>query len=198
MSVRQIELGDVYETNWTANPIRIIALDADVVMYDAWWPHKGAWGMAKLRGSFTYYRIAREALEVDMRYLRSEPLTQEEKEVHRPDLSLSFGRNNTLSWYDEWPVTDLASSKQLLEAPAIFIGPFGPRDSTKPYVLVEAENGKFFKEAELLALAKTIQSPYLGEARLTQGVGIYRSGIKSRIPSFYIWGSRSRSENEQA
>lgn len=191
-----MKLGDVYETNWPSGPVRVVAFDSDVVMYDTWWSHKNAWGMSKLLGSFSYYRLDRKYFEAHMRYLRSEPLSSLELSVHRPELPFGFARHKDLSWYENWPSVPVATDGQALSAPAIYIAPFGPRDSSKPPVLVQAKNGEFFTENELLTLAKEIQSSHLGEKRLTHGVGIYRSGIKKRVPSYYLWGAQSRLESE--
>ena len=42
--------------------------------------------------------------------------------------------------------------------------------------------------------ASELQFPHAGDVLLTEGVGIYRAGIKKRTPSYYIWGGRSRAE----
>jgi hypothetical protein len=55
MHSQQIALGSVYETEPSPNPVRVVVFDDQVVMYDTWWPHKGACAMAKLLGAFTYY-----------------------------------------------------------------------------------------------------------------------------------------------
>ncbi len=200
MNTQHIVLGGVYESPSTPYEMRVVAFDDDVVMYDVWWPHKQAWGMSKIGGSFSYYRLERAYFEEHSRLLRHEQLTELELLVHRPDLPFAFGQRATLSWYSRLSENDLLASEQptgkprLLEAPSIFISPFGPRDSSKPPVLVNAANGRCFSELELLLAAHQIQQPFLGEAVLTSGVGIYRSGIKKRLPTFYLWGARSRLE----
>jgi hypothetical protein len=197
MTPPHIALGAVYDAQWSPNSVRVVAFDRDVVMYDTWWPHKGAWAMARLQGTFTYYRLSRDYFEAHSRYVRTDPLTEQERLVHRPDLPFAFAQRPSLSWYEPWhqPHVSTASSlraEPALEAAAIFLSPFGPRDSAKPAVLVHAENGRSFGEAELLRLAKAVQDPFVGDVRLTSGVGIYRSGIKKRIPSYYLWGALSR------
>jgi hypothetical protein len=198
MTPPRIALGAVYDVLWSPNSVRVVAFDRDIVMYDTWWPHKGAWAMARLRGTFTYYRVWRDYFEAHSRYVRADPLTEQERQVHRPDLPFAFAQRPSLSWYEPWnePHVPAAPSspyvKPSLEAAAIFLSPFGPRDSPKPAVLVHAENGRSFGEAELLGLAKAAQDPLIGDMRLTSGVGIYRSGIKNRIPSYYLWGALSR------
>ena len=200
MNASHISIGAVFDPDWSADPVRVVAFDSDVVMYDAWWPHKGAWAMAKLLGTFSYYRLERDYFQAHSRYLRADPLTEQEVQVHRPDLPFSFGQHEDLSWYEQWnegAASQRASPSNIdgiLNAPALYLAPFGPRDSSKPAVLVKAENGLFFTEKEVLLLAKTVQSQYLGHTRLTDGVGIYRSGIRKRFPSYYLWGAKSRLE----
>ena len=200
MNQQQIFLGGVYESDSAPYPMRDVAFDNDVVMYDVRWPNKVEWAMAKLRGTFTYYRLDRKYFESHSRALQREPLSELELKVHRPDLPFAFAQWTSLSWYEPWQESDgmindsrLATSLHL-DVPAIFIAPFGPKDSAKPPVLVQAENGKSFSEAELLLTAHKIQAPFIGHTRHTSGVGIYRAGIKNRLPSFYLWGARSRLE----
>lgn len=201
MKSSHISIGAVFDLDWPADPVRVVAFNNDVVMYDAWWPHNGAWGMAKLLGTFSYYRLERNYFQAHSRYLRADPLTEQEMQVHRSELPFSFGQHEDLSWYEQWnegvasprahPSNNIDS---VLNAPTLYLEPFGPRDSSKPAVLVEAKNGRFFTEKEVLLLAKTVQSQYLGHTRLTDGVGIYRSGIRKRLPSYYLWGAKSRLE----
>jgi hypothetical protein len=61
-----------------------------------------------------------------------------------------------------------------------------------------ANDGEAFTEAELLTKARILQAPFVGDVRLTEGVGIYRAGIKKRLPSYYIWGARSRADAPSA
>ncbi len=199
MNAPPVALGAVYEAHWSPEPVRIVAFDENVIMYDTWWPHKNAWAMSKLLGSFSYYRLPRAYFESHSRHLRTDPYSEQEQKVHRPDLPFEFAKRSDLSWYEPWhkpPATAVASrapvSEPTLESPALFLEPFGPRDSAKPATLVHAQNGKYFTENEVLHLAHALQIPHLREAKLTSGVGIYRSGIKKRLPSYYIWGAKSR------
>ena len=200
MSPRIITVGNVYEMSSQPNPLRVVGVDDHVVMYDSWWPHKNAWGMDKLVGTFIYYRMARSFFDSHSRLLRAEPLSPLELSVHRPDLPFAFARRNDLSWYEEWDDAGtfadnaIGDSVSALEAPQIFLVPFGPRDSAKAPVLVHAGDRRSFSVAELLRAARAVQVPFLGDVRLTAGVGIYRSGIKKRIPSFYLWGANAKHE----
>ena len=200
MNASRIALGAVYEAQWSPNPVRVVAFDSHVVMYDTWWPKKGAWAMAKLAGTFTYFRLSRTYFEAHSRLVRTDPLSEQELKIHRPELPFALAQRSNLSWYEPWSESAISAadssphSQRILDAPAAFLSPFGPRDSEKPPVLVNAENGRFFDEVELLRLARAIQDSFAGEVRLTNGVGIYRSGIKKRLPSYYLWGAKSRLE----
>lgn len=205
MKTPLIELGAVFQTEWSENPIRVIAFDSSVVMYDAWWPHKSAWGMEKLTGNVSYYRLPLALLMQKAKYLRTDKYTDQEATVHRPDLPFAFAQYDLLDWYAQSPksighLEQMLSSQSplgtelLLKVPAIYLSPFGPKDSFKPAVLVHAKNGESFTEAEVLWHAWQLQAPLLGARQLTSGLGVYRSGIQRRIPSYYIWGSKSRLE----
>jgi hypothetical protein len=204
MNSQQIDLGNVYQMESQPNPVRVVAFDDHVVLYDTWWPHKGAWAMAKLVGAFTYYRMTRTHFERHSRLLRTDSLSELELSVHRPDLPFAFVQSTALSWYEPWSEGDLVANcssppgAPLLNAPTVFLVPFGPRNSVKPPVQIHAENGRFFTGVELLRAAQAEQAPFVGEVRLTKGVGIYRSGIKKRLPSFYLWGAISKHEAASA
>lgn len=195
MNSVSIRLGDVYDYNHPSGPLRVIAFDSDVVMYDMWLAHKNSWRMSNFFGEFTFYRLERNYFEANTRYLRSEPLSEFEVNVFRPDLPFAFARDKHLSWYENLPSVQRSGDKQILSVPAIYISPFGLRKSPKPDVLIRAGNGEFFTKNELISLAKAVQLPYLGSERLTEGVGVYRSGIKKQIPSYYIWGALSKLES---
>ncbi len=193
MNTSPVELGAVFEAQGSTDLVRVIAFDESMVMYDAWWPHTESWGMSTLHGSFSYYRLSRLYFESHLKYLKTEPYSEQEQKVHRPDLPFGFAQRSQLSWYEPWhELTRAEVPGPVLKTPAVFLEPFGPRDGSKPAILVHAANGESFTEHEVLNLAHAIQAPHLGEARLTSGVGIYRSGIKKRLPSYYIWGFRSR------
>ncbi len=194
MTPRPIALGTVFEIESCPNPLRVIALDHAEVMYDVWWPHRQAWSMATLRGNITYFRLHRAYFEAHARLIRVEPLSEMEERVHRPDLPFALARREDLSWYDPWRPGMALGTTPVLEIGSIHLAPFGPRDSAKSSSLLKADNGKSFSEQELLLKAKALQDPYIGDVRLTEGVGLYRSGIRARIPSYYLWGAKSRAE----
>jgi len=200
-----LQLGAVFKVDWFEAPVRVLAFDAAEVIYDAWWPGVSAWGLAKLGGTFSYLRVPRRFFEKTATFLRIEEYTQEEAEVHRPDLPLSFARNHFLSWYSESsnnrsPMaaspTVAEDSMARLNAGAIYLVPFGPKHGSKPSLLVRPADGASFTSLEVIRLAWQVQVAHLGSKQLTEGVGIYRSGVRRRVPSYYIWGSTSRLEQQ--
>lgn len=209
MHSHPLELGAVFQPDWDERPIRVLAFDDREVMYDVWWPHKNAWGLANFRGTTTYYRIPTPFLLERGRYVRTDSYTTSEAQLHRPDLPLSFGRCAALNWSEDRPSTiaELAeqlitggcantrqTSKNLLAVPVVYLCPFGPKGGSKPGTLIHAKDGEAFTAAELLWHAWDLQAPHLREPLLTQGVGLYRSGVQRQKPSYYIWGARSMAE----
>ncbi|HEB3529188.1 hypothetical protein KDX20_33020 [Burkholderia cenocepacia] len=211
MNYPPLELGAVFQTDWTELPIRVIAFDAEVVMYDAWWPHKQAWGMENLSGTFSYYRVRRPLFLSRAHYLRTDEYTELEASIHRPDLPLAYAQFELLNWYDQRPASLSQLAQQvaqarghqnpsddasLLKTSAIYLAPFGPKGSQKPPTVCYAQDGYVFNESEVLWNAWQLQAPHLGDRHLTSGIGIYRLGIRRGTPTFYIWGSLSQLRNE--
>lgn len=196
MAPSQPALGTVFTLEQLPYELRVVAFDRAEVMYDMRWSLEVPWMMAKLTGAFAYYRIDRDYFEAKARCVRMDPLSDRELEVHRPGLPFAVVQRTDLSWYESWgDIGGLAASDEaVLPVGAIFLSPFGPRDTSRPALQLLADNGKFFTASELLRKAKLIQDPHIGNVRLTEGVGIYREGIKKRIPSYYVWGARSRAD----
>jgi len=194
MPALQLALGVVFEIESSPSAMRVVAFDDAEVMYDVWWPHREAWGMARLLGDFSYFRLPRHYVEANARYIRTDPLSEKELRVHRPDLPFAVAQHNDVSWYAPSWQGIVFETSPVISVSAIYLAPFGPRDSAKPAVLFTADNGEGFTEAELLSKAKILQAPFVGDVRLTEGVGIYRAGIKKHVPSYYLWGARSRAD----
>lgn len=196
MAATPLALGTVFTLEQLPYELRVVAFDRAEVMYDMRWSLEAPWMMAKLTGAFAYFRLSRDHFEAEARCVRMDPLSARELEVHRPELPFAVAQRVNLSWYESWGGAEdvAASDEAVLPVGAIFLSPFGPRDTSKPAVLLHADNGQSFTALELLRKAKHIQDPHIGTVRLTEGVGIYREGIKKRIPSYYIWGARSRAD----
>lgn len=199
------ELGAVYRTEWSNDPIRIIAFDATVVFYDVWRSDIGDWELAARKGNISYYRIFAPFLFASAAYVRTDEYSDAEWKRHRPDLPISFAVVRSVEWTPTPPsaasdisamarasAEDSVSVRGVLHVPAVYLEPFGPKGSSKPGTLITAQDGSAFTGGELLWRAWKLQAPHLRELGRVQGVGLHRSGTRRGIPSYYIWGSDSR------
>nr|WP_143028963.1 hypothetical protein [Massilia sp. PDC64] len=204
MTLNDLHVGAVFQPQWDTRPLRVIAFDEETVMYDCWWPHIPGWGIESLNRHIAYYRVPTSLLLSKGEYLRTEEYTEVELSIHRPDLPFGFARFPNIEWPTVCPVSpdefpndsstcaSHQSSRLRLDAAKIYLQPFGPKGSSKSGVMIEAENPAGFTVREILWHAARLQSPFLREIKVTTGIGIYRSGIQRKLPSYYIWGSKSR------
>ncbi|WP_346537416.1 hypothetical protein [Micromonospora sp. DPT] len=181
-------------------------------MYDTWWPHLGNWGLAKLgeikKRRVSYYVATASTLAEKAIYVRSEPLTDAELALHRPDLPFSVGQCHVLSWPAEAPESTEASAKgwratgcpepEALGVSEVYLLPFGPKGGERAGVRVKAENGTAFRWDELVWKASVIQAPFIRAGASVQGIGIYRSGLNRGVPAYYLWGLQSRLHDQIA
>lgn len=194
MEESKIEPGAVFRFPHDDRPNRVLVHDDGVVMYDTWWPHLGRWGLADLdavkRQRVSYYVITVSTLLEKATYLRSAPLSADERSVHRPDLPFTAVQDAGSTWAGTagWP----AGARSRLEASTIHLLPFGPGGGTKAGVRVTADNGSSFTAEELFGKAQAAQAKHLGDAVPVTGVGIYRYGLLRGLPAFYLWGAVSR------
>lgn len=187
-------------------PKRVLLHDAGVVMYDARQSHVDNWAMAKLSDlktkQISYFVVPDDTLIQKATYLRTEPLTAEENAIHRPDLPFCLAQWAGLNWPAQAPSSAAEMAARLssagtarmttLDAPEIYLYPFGPHGGRKAGVRVRAENGTAFPLEELIWRAATIQAKLLTGATPTEGIGIYREGLQRGIPAYYLWGNQSK------
>ena len=214
MEAARIEVGAVLQ--WTDDaqrawrvrderPFRVLAHDSGVVMYDAWWPHLDNWGLANLgeakKRRINYYVVTTSTLVEKAAFVGSEPLTEAEISLHRPDLPFAAVQCKTLSWPAEAPGSAEAFARSwrsagcpagTLVASEVYLFPFGPKGGERAGVRVKADNGTSFSSDELVWKASVAQAPFIRTGAPVQGVGIYRSGLNRGIPAYYLWGSQSR------
>jgi hypothetical protein len=206
MNPSDLHVGAVFQLEWDSRPIRVIAFDDEQVMYDCWWPHVPGWGIDSLNRAISYLRLPLSLLLKKSTYLRTDEYTEAELCIHRPDLPFGFARFADLEWLsiplaaeNDFPgktsfMAGVEVSNPLLHTAKLYLLPFGPKGSVKPGVLLESENPVGFTVDEVLWHAARLQAPHLREIRVTTGVGIYRLGIQRKLPSYYIWGAKSRME----
>ena len=114
-------LGAVFEIESNPYAMRVIAFDDAEVMYDVWWPHKEAWGMARLLGGVTCYRLRRDYVEANARYIRTDPLSEAELRVHRPELPFAVAQRKEISWYEPSGREGVLETAPVSEYPLVFV-----------------------------------------------------------------------------
>ncbi|MGK5550736.1 hypothetical protein ACSNOI_03900 [Actinomadura kijaniata] len=212
MERAQVKVGTVYK--WSDNDLpthvfRILIVDADIAMCDNWWPHLNSWGLADL-GKTRRQRITLGPTPIStiMRkgtYLRTEPLTEAEAALFRPDLPFSVMRCAAMQWPETVPPTaaqlaelwskagGMETGRDVaLKASEICLYPFGPKGGEKPGARLAADNGTAFTVDELLRKAATLQASHLRDVPPTQGIGLHRAGLTRGVPSYYLWGYQSQ------
>ena len=194
--------GGVYKTILSEDPVRILMFDNIDVFYDAYWSSLDKWTFASsLKSSGTYYRTSPNIFLRNATFLRQQPLTTEEINTFRPNLPIRLCRNKQMSWTDKIfsNLNDYKtyasqfgcdiSNNIILPVPSITLEPFGAKGrvtSLKSTLLTSVDkNG--FSNIELLWLANNIQAEH-SQHIVDKGIGIYRSGHKKKVPSYYIWG----------
>jgi hypothetical protein len=157
MDVAKIEPGAVFRFPHDDRPNRMLLHDGDVVMYDAWWPHLDGWGLADLeaikRKRISYYVATVATVVEKATYLRSDPLSADERAVHRPDLPYTVAQDTAISWSSGntgW----LTGARSPLNTSRICLYPFGPRRGIRAGVQVVADNGSSFTTEELFRKAQ--------------------------------------------
>ena len=203
-----MQVGAVFRWSHDDRPMRVLLHDRDVAMYDAWWPHLGAWGLADVRRirrqRIAYYAALTSTLAERASYVRLDPLADEEVAIHRPDLPLAAGQCAAISWPSTAPGTAAEFAEDwraagcpdgaMLRAPEVYLYPFGPDGEVWNAAgsRVRAANGGTFTAEELLFEAAAIQAPFISGTAPIRGMGIYRHGLFRGIPSYYLGGSESR------
>lgn len=175
--------GDVLRVAWDERPLRVLMADPIETFYDVHWPEVG-WGLARVKNA-TYYRISTFLASSAKRECH-EPLTQQEKATHRPDLPMRLLRNAEADWNGSPASLATSATDIKIDAPELALIPFGAKGGGLKSQIVEAADRRAFRGTELLLRAQALQKAICPEVK---GIGLYRSGISRGIPSYYLWGA---------
>ena len=194
----KLSLGGVYTTSWEDRPMRVIAFDEFELFYDSWWEHKNDWGLRCHNSKVAFFRCSTSRFAESANLIRVDPLTAQELEKYKLYLPLRLCRHKELKWFQKafeiledyisyWKQQKIdLSENSILEADKIILQPFGPTGGRKKSIVVNADNGKYFSEAELLWKAHNIQAEY--QTFIDNGVGLFRSGLSKQLAVYYIGG----------
>ena len=156
----------------------------------------GKWSMIPYTKSSYFSRSSRSTFELTAELQENKPLTKEEIEIIHPYLPIRFGRINDISWGDT-SFQSIESIKglffrfelenyldEIYETSNMYLSAIGKNGRSKTSVLIEASNKKHFTCAEILYKANIIQTK--ANPDQSRGIGIYRLGLKKKLPVFYI------------
>ncbi len=133
----------------------------------------------------------------DTTFLKHIPFKKEEYNTIRPDLPISTCKIANLYWqrssFDSMQLYKAFLEKEgiildnepVLNAPEVFIYPFGPKYGMGKAVRVKADNGQYFEGLELLWKTNNIQAPNL-RTETMKSFGIVRLGHEKSVPSYYV------------
>lgn len=176
--------GDVLQVDWDDRPIRVLMADDVETFYDALLP-EGGWNLARARTAI-YYRTRTSLLRSSAELMRTDALSRQERERHRPDLPLRLLRSGEADWHKPLRELPKMGADLRIECQRVALIPYGPKGAPLSPVIVEAADGRALWGAELLAAAHEVQT---AECPAVAGAGLYRSGISGGIPSYYLWGA---------
>lgn len=212
--------GNIYKTNWGSNCKILMSDDSETFYQPADKDNELRYPKYKTQ---IYYRTTTSFFRSNSVLIGDSGLTEQEANIHRPDLPLRLNCFKEIFWSADGFLT-LKDFKtflgqhlidyekfESLQTDKIIVIPQGQQNSDKKPILLENNRGVFdglelmFNCFHIQQQYVNIKKPYFSrfrllakgreEKRLT-GVGLYRSGIKGNIPSFYLGGYMSLLELE--
>lgn len=198
-----IEIGNIYKSDLTkigrhgieVGNKRVLIFD-DYEILSEIQMLSGNWSMRPFQSACRFVPQSRIFFESVANYISEEPLTEKELEIIKPNLAIRLGRIQNISWGDkrldsidkirglfmefglEYYLDESYSTNKL------YIEPYGKSGGKKSAQLIEADNKKYFTCAELLYKSNKIQLQV--NSHQSNGIGIFRTGIRSKLPVYYI------------
>jgi hypothetical protein len=197
----EFEIGGVYtkkvilpDGEVMIQDVRIFCYDKfeilmDVHVYDKWW----LFDKLNRTCGFARARTGHARTTYQLKYQM--PLSYLEKSIIRPDLPLRLARIKDLSWSmdifeDQNALRQFLKAnypavlEEVVQAECIVLEPLTKNNFTKGCTTITADNGIFFTTIEIITKANAIRAAINNS--ISSGIGIYRSGIKSKLPTYYI------------
>lgn len=207
-----MKIGDVFI--FVGTRVRVIMFDDKEVFYRVV-NNRNNFYDAKHK-TLIYSRITRDYFDNNSSFIESFELTENELDVHKPELPLRLNCFTGSFWSDkpfkkESTFYSFLKSSEIQEnaleglcTEKVVIFPNSQLMSNKKPVLIENRDGSF-PGPELIKACFEIQSvyvkpdkPYFSRLRKDKqglsGIGMYRLGIKGNIPSYYLGGEVSMME----
>lgn len=195
-SINMLKTGSILKFKKDGELVKVIGFDDVEVFYDSL-SYDGTWMFANLKRAMTYYRLPTDFFIENTELLDVNVLSDEEKQVFRPDLPFRFFRDKNLSWREVYTNAEKGNT-------SIPSFSFKDLDIDKIYINSCMKSGRFSKsilintkeqpDIEILKIISKAQVEALKPKNDTIGVGIFRCGSTKKIPSFYLWGYIDQAE----
>jgi len=194
----QLVVGGLYLLPNDNRPSWLLAADEVQVFYDVWWDHTNNWSLRSSNARTIFPRCFAPSLISKGSQIGYEEISIEEISKYKLNLPMKFCRFSNFHWglqpfgtMEEFAThcnkLELRlSNEMILSEPKILINAKGPTGGMKSGVMIEAKNGKWFSETELLWQAYNIQAKF--KNNIQEGVGIHRLGWEKKVASYYIGG----------
>ena len=206
--------GRIFTSNQTG-PIRVISADAIEVFYEPW--TSMGWYYANTKSAI-FGRFPADYFRENFVILLDDSLHSNEN-INRfyPHLPLRILRYPNLFWSEVSfnsieDFRDFCTRQNIqiddsivLNTQEVYINPISPLGRTNNGPLIQSIRNDGFTGEELLFHAFTIQAQYVKPEQTTiqyekygpihSGVGLYRSGIRSNKPTYYIAAYHDKAEN---
>lgn len=201
--------GEIYlvkcEYDYLTTPIliytRVICFDNIEVLFDEKSIEDEDWiiNNKKLK-TMLFSRTTKKFLTNQQKLVDFKPLEDWQIDLLKPYLPIRFGRFRDVSWGDEFlneektiieflRANNCDNEQIILNVNQIYLKGINKNEFPGKPILIEAKNKINFQLSEILSIANKIMMSIKSNKNFkSNGIGIYRSGIKSRIPTYYIWG----------
>lgn len=207
----KLQMGEIYEINYGIllpkslnhlSPIsnvkkKILYFDDFEVFSEGIFPDEKEWVLNKtMPSTYTATRSSMKVYEEKATKIGFEPLPEKVIDILKPHLLLRIGRLKNISWNSEVFESFDRFSKfidentsevwrnQIIDTDRIYLDPFAVKNKNYNEELIEAHNGKYFSVKEILWKANEVQAERSNFK--TDGIGIFRSNFKKKIPVYYI------------
>lgn len=187
-----MRIGDIFlfkDINQNEYPIRVIAFDDIEIFYDTKlvtdnWFLDG-------KKTFIFPRMSRQFFDLNSFFIGYEPIGDKDLERFKSYLPIRMARYKNINWVRSDIHSQQIDSDLVLKINEIYLIPFGKNGAMKSPLLFHSQSNNDFSEVELIHTAFEIQNV---EFKNFEGVGLYRSGGKNGIPTYYLGGYIDRAD----
>ena len=188
--------GGIYRLTWEDNLRWVLAANEVQVLYDTWSEEEQNWTLRTHNPPALFYKSLHHNFRELSEYAGYDELTPEEINKFGLALPMAICRHRDLQW-----TTDTFSSMQdfkhhgkswnlgeeaMLHIATVVLIPYDRELGMGDGIMIHAQDGNGFSEAELLWNAQNVQASI--HHKIQEGIGLHRQGWIKGYPSYYIGG----------